>query len=136
LPGPADWQCSRCDHVLDLREDHAAAESGDRFCCSVCKNHELYRKKDFPHGFGLLILTIACAVSFVTYGYYEKWLTWTILIGTAIFDGLLYLCVGDAIVCYRCNAHYRGVKSSKSVPPHDLGIAERYRQERIRHGQF
>src|SRR5688572_31686672 len=33
--------------------------------------------------------------------------TWVILIGTALFDGVLYLVVGDVVVCYRCNAHHR-----------------------------
>jgi hypothetical protein len=131
LPGPRDWKCDYCDHLLDLNE-----EFQENSPCVVCKNTELYRKKDFPHGFGLLILTIACAASFITYAYYEKWLTWAILIGTAVFDGLLFLWVGDAIVCYRCNAHYRGLKRSKTIAPFDLGIGERYRQERIRHEQL
>ena len=42
-------------------------------------------------------------------GCYDQWLTWAILIGSAAFDGLLYLLVRDVVVCYRCDAHYRGV---------------------------
>jgi hypothetical protein len=84
----------------------------------------------------LAILIVACVVSFVTYGLYEKWLTWTILIGTAAFDGLLYLCVSDVVVCYRCNAHYRGLVKNPGPEPFDLGTAERYRQERVRRQQL
>ena len=40
--------------------------------------------------------------------------------------------VGDVVVCYRCLAHYRGVPSLAGFPPYELGIAERYRQEKIR----
>ncbi|HMC88193.1 MAG TPA: hypothetical protein VKI17_01535, partial [Gemmataceae bacterium] len=50
--------------------------------------------------------------------------------------GLLYLWVGDVIVCYRCQAHYRGCESGPKHKPHELGIAERYRQERLRREQL
>ena len=127
VPGPKDWHCANCDHIQDMSESFAESSP-----CVVCQNAELYRKKDFPHGLGLFLLTAACVVSFITYGYYKVWLTWCILIGTAIFDAVLYLCVGDVVVCYRCNAHYRGLKNRENIPAFDLGIAERYRQERIR----
>jgi hypothetical protein len=100
--------------------------------CPLCGGHELYKKKDFPHWLGLTILTVACLVSVFTYNWYEKWLTWAILLGSALIDGLLYLCVGDAIVCYRCGAHYRGFHAGADHKPFELTIAERYRQERLR----
>ena len=74
--------------------------------CTICGNSELYKKKDFPHSLGMAILALACLASTVTYWLYDKWLTWAILIGSAAFDGLLYLWVKDVIVCYRCQAHY------------------------------
>ncbi len=90
------------------------------------------KKKDFPHGLGLTILALACLTSTITHGLYDKWLTWTILIGSALFDGLLYLWVKDVLVCYRCNAHHRGVATGSAVLPFELTVHERYRQERIR----
>jgi hypothetical protein len=128
LPIYAAWQCPACDHRLP---DGAESPGDPVPPCAVCGNAELYKKKDFPHGLGLLILTAACAASVFTYGWYEKWLTWAILIGSALFDGLLYLWVGDVVVCYRCLAHYRGLPGG-DVKPFELAINERYRQERIR----
>ncbi len=130
--GPIAWQCPACDHRLQL-EPHGEAKLTD---CLVCGNHEMYRKKDFPHGLGLAILTLACVASVFTYGRYEKWLTWAILIGTAVFDGVLYLLVGDAVVCYRCGAQYRRLPQDATHKPFELGVAERYRQERIRRAQL
>lgn len=104
--------------------------------CPLCGSHELYKRKDFPHGFGLAVLTLACVASVFTYGWYEKWLTWAILIGTAAVDGLLYLWVGDAIICYRCQAQYRGINPGDDHKPFELAIAERYRQERLRREQI
>jgi hypothetical protein len=103
----------------------------------VCGNPELYRKKDFPHWLGMTILVAACVASVFTYGWYEKWLTWAILLGSAAFDGLLYLMVGDAVVCYRCEAHYKRLPAAAGAhPPFELTVGERYRQERLRREQL
>jgi hypothetical protein len=104
--------------------------------CAVCSNAELYKKKNFPHGLGLAILTAACLGSAIPYWLYHQWWTWVILIGSAAVDGLLYLCVGDVVVCYRCGAHYRRLQPSVEHKPFELGIAERYRQERLRREQL
>lgn len=125
------WQCPACDHRLQAAQpvqEHLPA-------CLVCGNTELYKKKNFPHTLGMLILVLACVLSVITYANREFYWTWGILIGSAILDGGLYLLVGDVVVCYRCNAHYRQVKA-EPFQPHDLGTAERYRQERIRRQQL
>ncbi len=132
LPASGAWECSRCDHLLNLaREPDNTLET-----CALCRNVELYKKKDFPHWLGLTILTLACLAFLVAHAWYHQWLAWSILIGSAAFDGLLYLCVGDVIVCYRCGAHYRGFSPSPAHQPFELGIAERYRQERLRREQL
>jgi hypothetical protein len=84
----------------------------------------------------MTILTVACLASCVTYAWYDKWLTWAILIGSAVFDGLLYLYVGDVVVCYRCDAHYRRLPPNPAHKPFELTIHERYRQERLRREQL
>ncbi|MSU76762.1 MAG: hypothetical protein EXS16_01575 [Gemmataceae bacterium] len=122
-----DWQCSACDH----RQHFAAADSALPDCV-VCSNHEFYKRKDFPHTLGMVILVGALLLSTITYHSYEKWWSWSFLIGSAIIDGGLYLLVGDVVVCYRCNAHYRGLTASDAHQPFEITIGERYRQERIR----
>src|SRR5947209_376829 len=128
----ATWQCPACEHRLHAEPapaaDHLAA-------CAVCGNAELYKKKNFPHALGMAVLVLACVLSVVTYANREFYWTWGILIGSALLDGGLYLLVGDVVVCYRCNAHHRQVKS-EPFQPFDLGTAERYRPERIRRQQF
>jgi hypothetical protein len=129
LPGPAGWQCPACAQHLSLHPEGAAR---GLHCCVICGNPELYRKKDFPHGLGLAILTLACLASIVPYLLYLIWLVWAILLGSLAFDFILYRLVGDVVVCYRCLAHYRGYPAESVFPPYELGIAERYRQEKIR----
>ena len=104
--------------------------------CANCGNQELYRKKAFPQWLGLTILTIACVGFLITNAYYHQWWAWSILIGSAVIDGLLYLWVGDVVVCYRCETFRHSSLPVDSHEPFDLGIAERYRQERLRREQF
>ena len=132
LPGAAEWQCPRCDHLLRL----PAGADPALPACAVCGNHELYKKKDFPHGLGMTILVLSCMAATVTYARHQFYTTWAILIGSALFDGLLYLWVKDVIVCYRCLAHHRGVPPNPEHRPFELTTHERYRQERIRREQL
>jgi hypothetical protein len=112
-----------------------AGESGAAVCV-ICGNSERYKKKGFPHWLGLSSLAGAFAAFMVLNLLYHQWWAWAILIGTAVFDGLLYLWVPDVVVCYRCNAHHSGLGSTADYPPFELVIAERYRQERIRREQL
>ena len=132
VPGRSEWQCPQCDHLLRLSPEEVEASLP---ACVICGG-ELYKKKDFPHSLGMTILVLACLASTVTYWLYDQWLTWAILIGSAAFDGLLYLWVKDVIVCYRCDAHYRGVADHPEHKPFELTIHERYRQERMRREQL
>lgn len=130
LPLAAAPRCPACGRSLPWDNLPAPGQPLTACCCCGCT--DLYRQKDFPHGLGLTLLGLACLASVITYGLYEKWLTWGILIGTALFDVLLYYWVGDVLVCYRCQARYRQVVGVERFPSFDLGIAERYRQERLR----
>ncbi len=84
----------------------------------------------------MAVLVGAFLASTVTYWLYDPLLTWIILIGSAAFDGLLYLWVKDVIVCYRCHTEYRGVPASPEHRPFELTVHERYRQERLRREQM
>ena len=133
LEVPGEWRCPRCGYLV-----HAPAAAVDPGlpCCLICANGEVYKKKDFPHNLGMAILALAFLASTVTHYLYSQWWTWTFLLGSAAFDGLLYLWVKDVIVCYRCNAHFRKVVPSADHKPFELTIQERYRQERIRREQL
>jgi hypothetical protein len=133
LPGTTQWQCPACDHLVTLAEPRPDPGLA---ACAACGNAELYKKKDFPHGLGMAVLVGAFIASTVAYFFYEKVLTWGILLGSATFDGLLYLWVKDVIVCYRCGAEHRRVEPGAEHRPFELTIHERYRQERLRQEQI
>jgi hypothetical protein len=132
VPGRTEWQCPDCDQPVHV----PAALDPALATCPVCGGHELYKKKDFPHKLGMGILLAAAVTSSLATLFYNWWLAWGILIGSAAFDGVLYLLVKDAIVCYRCQAHFRGVPARAHHQPFELTVHERYRQEKLRREQL
>jgi hypothetical protein len=128
-----DWTCAHCGHHLSI-EPRGGAEGLE--ACAICGNGELYKKKNFPHWLGLSILAVASLLFLVAQAIYWQWFGWAIFIGSAVLDGLLYLWVGDAIVCYRCQAHYGGIAVNSRHAPYELAVAERYRQERLRRSEL
>ena len=58
--------------------------------------------------------------------------TFAILFATALADVLLYALVGDALMCYRCDALYRGVEEMEIHGSFNLETHEKYRQQAAR----
>ena len=131
LPASQECQCRNCSHQLPLSAP-VVTDRKPLTECVACGNKQLYRQKNFPQWLGLSILALACSAFFILSGLYLRNLAWAILLGSAAFDGLLYLIVGDALVCYRCQARHTGLPRHKSYDPFELAIAEKYRQERLR----
>src|SRR5262249_40141658 len=131
-PGADVRQCPACGAAHTLPP---LSGDGQLQGCGYCGNEQLYRKKDFPHGIGMTVLTLALVLFFIFAIRYQYAMAWGILLGTAALDALLYLYVGDVVVCYRCGAIHRGV-ASRSFDPHELAISERYRQERLKKEQL
>ena len=74
---------------------------------------------------GLAVLAVSCLAFFILMGRHQWYWAWGVLISCASFDFLLYMLVGDGIVCYRCGAEYRGREPGDAHRPHELVIAER-----------
>ena len=127
----AEPSCPACSAPFEPN----AVIDGKLTRCACCGCTELYRQKDFPQWLGMMLLTVACVVFYLFAIRYQYAIAWTVLLGSAALDGLVYLIVGDVVVCYRCGAQHRGIPS-RTFDPFDLSIAEKYRQERIRREQL
>ncbi len=99
---------------------------------------DLYIQKDFPKGLGLFIVLVGFAISTVFWYYEMPLLTYLVLIISIALDFLMYYRVPDVTICYRCLSQFRGKGSQPAsrFKPFDLGIGERYRQERMRAEQI
>jgi hypothetical protein len=128
--GQGQVVCSACGGSISLRTE---ALGGARLLhCPLCGTEDMYTQKDFPHALGLTIVVLAAVLSSIAWWQYFYPLALGILLVAAGLDMCLYYLVGDAVVCYRCNSRFRGTERNPAHRPFDLGIGERYRQERLR----
>ena len=122
--------CASCGQVCCVPEEAVVEQSVSR--CVICRSHDLFLRKDFPQRLGVVIVVAGSLASCYAWYRHQLFLTFGILFTTAAIDVLLYLLVRDAVVCYRCGAHYRGCDEGEEHTDFDLEVHERYRQEAAR----
>jgi hypothetical protein len=126
-------ECPHCHLRISQPDD--AWHDGRLQRCLVCPSTDLFVRKAFPQRLGLAIVVLGFTVSCITWFFYWTTVTFAVLFATALADFVLYLVVGDALVCYRCHAEYRQLSS---LPPHGafkLETHERHRQQAARLAQ-
>jgi hypothetical protein len=128
--------CRRCGTARTI--DRSGCVEGELAFCPMCSTYDLYIQKDFPKGLGLFIVLVGFAISTVFWYYEMPLLTYLVLIISIALDFFLYYRVPDVTICYRCQSQFRGKGSSPPgrFKPFDLGVGERYRQERMRAEQI
>lgn len=124
--GDAAVSCTHCGLRIDIPAE--ALRNGQLHRCLVCPSKDLYVRKDFPQRLGVAVVVAGIIASCVTWAYmYVLW-TFAILFATALADVVLYFAVGDALMCYRCHAQYRGAEDIEKHGPFSLETHERHRQ--------
>ncbi len=118
--------CAHCGQAIEVPS--SALESGGVRRCLVCPSTDLYFRKDFPQRLGVGLVAAGIVGSSIAWG--MGYLVWTfgILFATAAVDVMLYFLVGNALMCYRCQAQYRGVETVETHGAFNLETHERYRQ--------
>jgi len=122
--------CQHCDRQLAVPRDAIDGRQVRR--CLVCPSTDLYVRKDFPQRLGVALVGIGIVGSSIAWYHADLLWTFGILFATALADVLLYALVGDALMCYRCNALYRGVEEMDVHGQFDLETHEKYRQHAAR----
>jgi hypothetical protein len=118
--------CPRCAQTVAIPSDAVADQRVDR--CLVCPSTEMFVRKDFPQRLGVALVIVGFVASSVAWAYYQVLLTFAILFATALVDLVLYLTMGQSLMCYRCGAQYRDVSNMEAHGAFDLATHERYRQ--------
>jgi DNA-directed RNA polymerase subunit RPC12/RpoP len=126
----AELLCPECGARFAIPRD--ALREGRLHRCLVCPSRDLFIRKDFPQRLGVAIVVLGFLASSIAWYFYQIVLTFAILFGTALLDVALYLLVGGVLVCYRCQAQYRGIESSDEHGGFELETHERYRQQAAR----
>ena len=96
--------------------------------CPACGCRDLFIRKDFPQGLGLLIV-IAAGIAFLILAanphtfYLGAW----VLFAAVVVDGLLYCFVRKITVCYRCRAEFLEAPINPLHGGFELSVGEKYR---------
>lgn len=133
VEGAEQIACPHCNRALAIPGD--AFEEGRLRRCLVCPSTDLFIRKDFPQRLGVAIVVAGFAISCITWYYYLTYLTFGVLLATALIDVLLYVVMGEAVQCYRCKAHYRDVPHLEEHDSFNLETHERHRQQQARLAQ-
>ena len=137
--GQEHLTCFHCQQRQPIQPLPLAAAQGDPksilTCCPVCSSEELFIRKNFSQRLGLLIIVTGFIASSIAWYYYRPYLSYGILLASALVDLLLYQLVGNLLQCYRCHSEYRGVGFGPDQQGFDLVIHERYRQQEARLAQ-
>lgn len=86
--------------------------------CAVCAHEELYFQKDFNRTTGMALVVVGAV--------FVPW-TWGLsLLAVTILDYAVWRLVKDVIVCYGCQAVYRGYPPNPALQPFDLATHDRH----------
>jgi len=126
-------ECAGCRQ--SLRIPAGAYEGGRLHRCLACPSTDLYVRKDFPQRLGVALVAAGIIGSSVAWYFTSVFWTFAILFSTALIDFVLFLAVGDALMCYRCGAQYRHLPHMDAHGGFDLETHERHRQSEARERQ-
>ena len=111
--------CGRCAHPTALPEAAALGSAGRVEACCVCGSGELFSQRDFNRPLGLTLAGIGLVL-----GPFTHWIS----VGVAVVvDAALYLVVPSVVICYACNAQYRGVEEPQRPGGFDIAIHDKYK---------
>jgi hypothetical protein len=131
----ADSTTLACPHCGQQVRITAGSIDGERVKrCLACPSSDLYVRKDFPQRIGVLIVAVGIVGSSIAWHYGDLAWTFGILFATALADVALVAVVGNALMCYRCGAQYRGVEKMDAHGPFRLETHEKHRQLAARVG--
>jgi DNA-directed RNA polymerase subunit RPC12/RpoP len=130
--GPETKQltCAACG--TEIKPPADAWEGQHLKRCLVCPNTDLFVRKAFPQRLGVAIVILGFVLSCIAWYDYRTELTFGILFATALIDVVLYVVVGNLLMCYRCQAQYRGVEGIEQHGGFELDTHERHRQQLAR----
>ncbi len=124
-----------CPHCGQQIKFSAGSVDGRRVTrCLVCPSTDLFVRKDFPQRLGVLIVAVGIIGSSIAWHYTLLGWTFGILFATALADLALFALVGNALMCYRCGAQYRGTEAMDAHGQFNLETHEKYRQLAARVG--
>ena len=121
----ASMECPRCHvaHPITISEPMRTRQTVD--ACAICGGGELFVRKDFPRSLGLAVVVVFGAVAIYFFRTSILW-AFAVLTAGALFDLVIYACLGEVTTCYACRAEYRRCVANPTHEGFDLATSEKY----------
>ena len=122
--GAEPWaprRCPECSRTYELDPSPLLREGRSVDRCALCGYAHLHIRKDFPRQLGLAIVLVAAVLTFTPIcppGFFFL----PLIVASAI-DLLLYQVIPWKVVCYVCDAEYRGARPLPDQVAFDLATA-------------
>ena len=126
----AELACGRCGERIRIAANigvgegppEAALVTGRLVRCPVCGGREFYAQRDFNRRLGLGLVVVGAILAWPTKG--------VSLLAVVLLDLALYFLLPRIVICYRCEAVFRGLPRNAAHPAFDLATEEKYRRIR------
>ena len=105
---PAEVTCGGCAETLPLAVTDDVRADCAVDACPLCLGPDFYRRKDFDPQLGLTIVIVGALVSAGFYWFGLDLVAYGVLGAAALIDLLVYGCLPDLTICYRCHTEFRG----------------------------
>lgn len=102
-----NFVCPRCEKEIPTYVNEAARRDLNLDHCLICNSHHLFRQKAFNRNVGIGIVVAGVIVSFFVS------MPIIPLLAVGLIDLFLYLFLKFMVVCYLCDAEFRGFKGDK-----------------------
>jgi hypothetical protein len=117
-PGEPIPECPGCRRPFPALRP-AADPRSPLEACSVCGGPAFYLQKDFNQRIGCLIFLAGAALA--------PWTHYLSLVAGSLLDGILYLTLPNAGVCYTCRSVFRGYPRHPEHGAYDPNVAWTHR---------
>lgn len=122
----ATMKCPRCSVEHPMHISEAMRTQGLVDQCAVCAGKELFVRKDFPQGIGMLVVVVFGLAAIYFFSQSSLLTAWGILASAILIDFLIYRLIGHVTACYACRAEYRQYNPSDENDAFDLATSEKY----------
>ena len=118
-----NFSCPNCNTPIENHIDEKARSENELDHCLICGNQNLFRQKLFNRNFGIAIVVAGVIISL-----FIRFKVIPLLVVAAI-DVTLYLTLPFMIVCYNCDAEFRGFQSKKEFKHYDHLLAAKTKKQ-------
>ncbi len=108
-------KCQVCENLMPISFNDEHLE-GRLKTCPSCSRMDFYKQKDFNRkiGVGLFVFGAISVLVFEIIGVGFPW-NYSVFLGLAALDILLYFFVPMVVACYKCNTLFRNVANIEDI---------------------